>query len=187
MSTPPKPPSLPQPSRLSQGPCLSSLNHTANSHWETLMLGKIGGTRRRGRQRMRWLDGMFIGRTDAEAEASILWPPDVKSRLIGKDPDAGKDWGHEEKGTTEDEMVGWHHWLNGHKFKQTLGSSEGQGGLACCCLWDCKESDTTERLIWSVLIWIYIVKFLSRRLSQLVFPPESSESAYFSKSCPTDP
>ena len=88
---------------------------------------------------------VFIGRTDVEVEASILWPPDVKSWLIGKDPDAGKDWGQEEKGTTEDEMVGWHHRLNGREFKQTLGGSEGQGSLACCRLWDRKESETTQR------------------------------------------
>ena len=84
---------------------------------------------------------IFIGRTDAEA--LILWPPDVKSRLMGKDPDAGKDWGQEEKGTTEDEMVGWHHWLNGHEFEQTLGNGEGQGSLVCCSPWGCKELDTT--------------------------------------------
>ena len=75
-----------------------------------------------------------IVRTDAEAEAPILWPPDVKSQLTGKDPDAGKDWGQEEKGTTEDEMVGWHHQLNGYAFGPTLGDSEGQGRLACCSL-----------------------------------------------------
>ena len=74
---------------------------------------------------------IFTGRTDAEAEAPILWPPDVKSWLTGKDPDAGKDW-RQEKGMTEDEMVGWHHWLNGHEFEQTLEDSEGQGSLACC-------------------------------------------------------
>ena len=68
---------------------------------------------------------IFIGRTDAKAEAPILWPPEMKSRLVGKDPDAGKDWGQEEEGTTEDEMVGWHHGLNGHEFEQTLGDSEG--------------------------------------------------------------
>ena len=66
-------------------------------------------------------------------EAPILWPPDVKSQLIGKDPDVGRDWGQEEKGTTEDEMVGWHHRLNGHEFWQTSGDSEGQGRRACCC------------------------------------------------------
>ena len=74
----------------------------------------------------------FIGRAVAEAEAPILWPPDVKSQLFRKDPDAGKDWRQEEKGTTEDEMVGWHHWLNGHEFKHTPRDSEGQGSLFCC-------------------------------------------------------
>ena len=73
---------------------------------------------------------IFIGRTDADAEAPILWPPDAKNWLIGKDPDAGKDWGQEEKGVTEDEMVGWHHRLNGHEFEQTLGDGERQGSLA---------------------------------------------------------
>ena len=87
---------------------------------------------------------MFIGRTSAEAEALILWPPDVKGRHIGKDPDAGKYRRQEEKGTTEDEMVGWHHRLNGHEFEQTPGDSEGQESLACCSPWSCKESDTTE-------------------------------------------
>ena len=79
---------------------------------------------------------VFIGRSDVEAETPILWPPDVKSWLIGKDPDAGKDWGQEEKETTEDEMVGWHHQLNGHGFGWTLGVGDGQGGLACCGSWD---------------------------------------------------
>ena len=87
---------------------------------------------------------IFTGRTDAEAP--ILWPPDLKSLLIGKDPDAGKDWRQEEKGVTEDEMVGWHHWLNGHEFEQTLGDTEGQGILACYNPWSHKELDTTERL-----------------------------------------
>ena len=86
---------------------------------------------------------IFIGRTDAEAEAPVLWPPDVKSWLIGKDSDAGKDWGQEEKGVIEDEMVGWHHWLNGHESEQTLRDSERQGSLARWCSWCHKESDTT--------------------------------------------
>ena len=92
---------------------------------------------------------IFIGRTSAEAEIPILWPPDVKSWLILKDPDAGKDWGKEEKGATEDEMVGWHHWLNGHEFEQALGFGEGQGGMACYSPWVCKEFDMTERLNWT--------------------------------------
>ena len=94
---------------------------------------------------------ILIGRIDAEAETPILWPPDAKSWLIWKDPDAGKDWGLEEKGTTEDEMVGWHHQLSGHEFKQTLGVGDGQGGLACCGSWHCEELDRTERLNWTEL------------------------------------
>ena len=89
---------------------------------------------------------VFIGRTDAEAETPILWPPDVKSWLIWKDLDARKDWRQEEKGTTEDETVGWHHRLNGHGFGWTTGVGGGQGGLACCGPWGHKESDRTEWL-----------------------------------------
>ena len=89
---------------------------------------------------------IFIGRTDAEAETPVLWPPDVKNWLIWKDPDAGKDWGQEEKGTTEDEMVEWHHRLDGNKFERAWRVGDGQGSLACCSPWDCKESDTTEWL-----------------------------------------
>ena len=88
----------------------------------------------------------IIGKTDAETEAPILWPPDAKSRLISKDPDAGKDWRQEEKGTTEDKMVGWQHLLNGHEFEQAPVGGEGQGSLECCSPWGCKESDTTEWL-----------------------------------------
>ena len=89
---------------------------------------------------------VFTGRTNTEAETPILWPPDVKSWLIWKDPDAGKDWGQEEKGATEDEMVGWHHWLDGQGFGWTSGVGDGQGCLACCSLWGHKESITTELL-----------------------------------------
>ena len=92
---------------------------------------------------------IFIGRTDAEAETPILWPPDTKSWRIGKDPDAGKDWGQEEKGMTEDKMVGWHHWLNEHEFGWTPGAGDGQGDLACCGSWGHKESDMTEQLNWT--------------------------------------
>ena len=92
---------------------------------------------------------VFIGRTDAEAETPILWPPHAKSWLIGKDPDAGRDWGQEEKGTREDEMAGCHHWLDGQEFGWTLGVGDGQGGLACCDSWGRKESDTTEQLNWT--------------------------------------
>ena len=89
---------------------------------------------------------IFIGRGDAEAETPTLWPLDAKNRLIGKDPDAGKDWRREQKGTTEDEIVGWHHCLNGCKFERAPGDGEGQGGLVCCSSWYHKESDTTESL-----------------------------------------
>ena len=86
---------------------------------------------------------IFTGRTDAEAKAPVLWRPDVKSWLIGKAPDAGKDWGQEEKGTIEREMVGWHHWLNGQKFQPTQEDNDRQRSLECCSTWGRKESDTT--------------------------------------------
>ena len=94
---------------------------------------------------------IFIGRTDAEAETPILWLPDVKNWLIGKDPDPGKDWRREEKGMTEDEMVGWHHRLDGCKFEQATGVDDGRGSLAWCIPWGHKELDTTERLNWTDL------------------------------------
>ena len=93
----------------------------------------------------------FFGGNDAEAEIPVLWPPHAKSWLIGKDSDAGRDWGQEEKGTTGDEMAGWHHWLNGRESQWTPGVGDGQGGLACCNSWGHKESDTTERLNWTEL------------------------------------
>ena len=89
---------------------------------------------------------VFTGRSDVEAEAPILWPPDAKSWLIGIDPNAGKDWGQKEKRTTEDKMVGWHHRLDGHGFQWTLGACDGQGGLACYGSWGRKELDTTQWL-----------------------------------------
>ena len=113
--------------------------------WESLGL-QGDQTRRFPKGNPSWI---FIGRTDAEAETPILWPPDAKSWLIWKDPDAGKDWRQEEKGTTEGEMVGWHHWLNAHKFEQALGVGDGQGSLGCCSLWGCKGLDTTEQLNWT--------------------------------------
>ena len=91
---------------------------------------------------------IFIGRTDIEAETPIIWPPDVKNWIIWKDPDAGKDWRQEEKGMTEDEMVGWHHRLNGYKFERIPGVGGGQGGLVCCSPWGHKELDMTEILKW---------------------------------------
>ena len=94
---------------------------------------------------------VFIGRTDVEAETPILWTPDAKSWLIGKDSDAGRDWGQEEEGMTENEMSGWHHLLRGHEFEYTPGVGDGQGGLACCYSWGLKELDNTERLNWTEL------------------------------------
>ena len=91
---------------------------------------------------------VFVGRTDVEAETPTLWPPDAKSWLIWKDPGAGKDWG-QDKEMTEDEVVGWHHQLNGHGFGWTLGVGDRQGGLVCCGSWGHKESDKTERLNWT--------------------------------------
>ena len=96
---------------------------------------------------------VFFGRNDVKAETAVLWPPHAKSWLIGKDSDAGRDWGQEEKGMTEDEMAGGHHWLDGRESQWTPGVGDGQGGLACYDSWGCKELDTTERLIWSDLIW----------------------------------
>ena len=94
---------------------------------------------------------VFIGRTDAEVAALILWLPDAKSWLIWKDPNAGKDWGQEEKGMREHEMIGWHHWLDGHGFGWTPGVGDGQGSLACCGSWCCKELDMIEQLNWNEL------------------------------------
>ena len=92
---------------------------------------------------------MFVGRNDAKAETPVLWPPHAKNWLPGKDSDAGRDWGQEEKRTTEHKMAGWHHWLNGHESEWTPGVGDGQGGLVCCNSWGHKESDTTERLNWT--------------------------------------
>ena len=102
------------------------------SSWCWRILSRIPWRARRSNQSILKEINVFIGRTDTEAQAPILWSPDAKNWLIGKDPDAGKDWGQEEKGTTEDKVVGWHHRLNGHEFEQSQGDSKGQGGLACC-------------------------------------------------------
>ena len=93
--------------------------------------------------------GCSFGRNDAKAETPVLWPPHAKIWLIGKDSDAGRDWGQEENGTTEDEMAGWHHWLYGRESRWTPGVGDGQGGLACYDSWGCKESDMTEWLNWT--------------------------------------
>ena len=102
-------------------------------------------TRRSNQSILKEISPIFIGRTDAEAETPILWPPDSKNWFIGKDPDAWKDL-RQEKGTREDEMVGWHHWLDGHEFEQALEAGDGQGSLACCSPWSHKKSDMTEQL-----------------------------------------
>ena len=111
--------------------------------WESL--GLQGDPTKHPKRNQSWV---FIGEIDVEAETPILRPPDVKSWLTGKDPDAGRDWGQKEKGMTEDEMAGWHHRLDGHEFGWSPGVGDGQGGLACCDSWGCKESDTTEQLNW---------------------------------------
>ena len=122
--------------------------------WRRLL--RVPWTARRSNQS--WV---FFGRNDAKAETPVLWAPHVKSWRIGKDSDAGRDWGQEEKGTTEDEMAGWHHRLDGRKFDRTLGVGGGQGGLACCDSWGHKESDTTERLNWTELTSLKEAAFIS--------------------------
>ena len=118
---------------------------------------------------------IFIERTDAEAETPILWSPDVKNQLIGKDPDAGKDWRWEEKGMREDEMVGWHHWLNGHECEQTAGDGEGQRSLVCCSLWGRKESDVIE-LSDKNKSCFYNICWFTSFFTAVSFPTRSSPS-----------
>ena len=119
--------------------------------------------------------GVFIRRTDVEPETPLLWPPDAKSWLIGKDSDAGRDWAQEEKGMTEYEMAGWPHWLDGRESEWTPGVGDGQGGLACCGSWSCKELDTTERLNWTtqgrtVLDCQTCLQFTEKRVPSYPFP-----------------
>ena len=140
--------------------------------WESLDCKEIQPFHPKGDQSC-----VFIERTDVEAETPILWPPDVKSWLIWKDPDAGKDWGQEEKGTTEDEMVEWHHWLDGHEFEWTLRDGDGQGGLACCDSWGCRvghdwatELNWTETLLYHDYIVLFILlKFYSDTYVQWMY------------------
>ena len=124
--------------------------------WRRLL--RVPWTARRSNQSIKedqaWV---FFGRTDAKAETPILWPPHVKSWLIGKDSDAGRDWGQEEKETTEDEVAGWHHWLDGYEFEWTPGVGDGQGGLVCCDSWGRKELDTTEQLNWTELCFFIFI------------------------------
>ena len=127
---------------------------------------------------------VFIGRTYAEVETPILWPPDAKNWLIGKDPDAGKDWRQEEKAMTEDEMVGWHHWFKGHEFEQALGVGERQGSLACCSPWGHNELDMTERLNWTrVGKWVNVTSqgiFTAQTAFYLKFSMEGGMAAHSS-------
>ena len=142
--------------------------------WESLDCKEIQPVHPKGDQS--WV---FVGWTNPEAETPIRWPPHVKSWLIGKDPDTGRGWGQEEKGTTKDEMAGWHHWLNGRESEWTLGVGDGQGGLACCDSWGCQESDTTEQLNWTafldllVLISLYRVLRLCPSFKGCALPPSS--------------
>ena len=127
---------------------------------------------------------IFTGRTDGEAEAPVLWPPDAKSWLLGKDPDAGKDWGQEEKRMTEDKMVGWHHQIDGLEFEQALGIADGQGGLECWGLWGHKESDMTQQLNWTELIqvsifFIFSLPFTSLLSQLFVRPPQKTILLFF--------
>ena len=101
---------------------------------------------------------IFTGRTDVGAKALILWPPDAKNWLIGKDPDTVKDWRQEEKRMTKDEMIGWHHWLDEHELEKALGDGEGQGSLECCSPWGCKESDMTETKHQHGLEWKKLIR-----------------------------
>ena len=123
---------------------------------------------------------VFFERTDAKAETPILWPPHAKSWLIGKDSDAGRDWGQEEKGMTEDEMAGWHHQLDGRESQWTLGVGDGQGGLACCNSWGHKESDTTERLNWTELIEAWVGFYHKKLKASSIFIYFPSTAILFS-------
>ena len=125
--------------RLSTEELVLSNSGVGEDSWESLGLQESKPVNNKRKQS--WI---FIGKTNVKAEAPVLWPHDVKSQLTGKDPAAGKDWRQEEKGTTEDKMVGWHHWLNGCEFEQAQGDGEGQGSLACCSLWSLRELNTTE-------------------------------------------
>ena len=116
--------------------------------WEPLHCKEIQPVHSKGDQS--WV---FFGRNDTKAETPVLWPPHAKSWFIGKDSDAGRDWGQEEKGMTEDKMAGWHHRLDGREFEWTLGVGDGQGGLVCLNSWGCKELDSTERMNWTELNW----------------------------------
>ena len=146
--------------------------HSSTLAWKIPWMEEPGRLQSMGSQRVGghdWATSLSLFLISAETEAPVLWPLDVNSWLTGKDPDAAKDWGQEEKGRTEDEMVGWHHRLNRHESEQTPGDSEGQGSLASCSLWGSKESDTAEQLNWTEWIilgffWLHWVFFAARGL-----------------------
>ena len=126
---------------------------------------------------------VLIGGTDAEDETPVLWPLNVKNWLIGKDPDAGKDWRQEEMGTTEDEMAGWHHWLDERESKWTPSVGDGQWGLVCCSSWGCNESNTTERLNWTELNCYLFWKTSWLRIRGVIFPSfQNSNSVSIARS-----
>ena len=131
--------------------------------WRRLL--RVPWTARRSNQSIlkKISPGIFFGRNDTKGEAPVLWTPHAKSWLIGKDSDAGRGWGQEEKGTTEDEMAGWYHGLDGRESEWTTGDGDGQGGLVCCDSWGRKESDPTERLNWTELKSVFL---FSRRLDR---------------------
>ena len=145
--------------------------------WEVLDCKEIKLVNPKGNQS--WI---FIGRTDSKAETPILWPPNAKSRLTGKDPDAGKYWRQEAKGMTEDEMVRWHQGLKGHEFEQATGVGDGQGNLACCSPLGRKTSDMTERLNWTdfFVSWLYLKVTKDRLRQQYDFSYTISFCLHFS-------
>ena len=134
----------------------------------TLKLLKISG------QLFYWLSQDLGLSNVSSLQTPILWPPDAKNWLIGKDLDAGKDWRQEEKGMTEEEMVGWHHQLDGHEFEQAPGVGDGQGSLACCSPWDCKESDTTELLNWTECFLMIKSCIFSRNMMEMILCSEAN-------------
>ena len=127
------------------------------------------------------LEGLML-----KLKTPVLWPPHAKSWLIGKDSDAGRDWGQEEKGTTEDEMAGWHHWFDGRESEWTSGVGDGQGGLACCDSWDRKESDTTERLNWTDGDTYWLMFYLDFTFREVLGSQQLRQS-YFHELNPTQP
>ena len=120
----------------------------------------------------------FFERNDAKAETPVLWPPHAKSWVIGKDSDAGRDWGQEETGMTEDEMAGWHYWLNGRESQWTPGVGDGQGGLACCNSWGRKESDTNEWLNWTLFLYVDALSTV-KKITFMLSPENHTKPMYF--------